>query len=73
MRSEWLAFGEVYPASAEAVSAYAQVMFSRRGEVLSSKRLHVSGAREFGSLPRTMARVEAVTQVFITRCSKVLK
>ena len=50
VRSEWLAFGEVYPASAEAVSAYAQVMFSRRGEVLSSKRLHVSGARHWRSL-----------------------
>ena len=44
-RSEWIALGHVYPASADALSAKATVTVERAGKTLSEKKLHVSGPR----------------------------
>lgn len=46
-RAEWLAFGRVYPATLNAVSAQARVLVQRQQQTLFDKRLHVSGARRW--------------------------
>ena len=48
-RSEWLAFGAIYPATRDAVSAKARVEVTRAGKVITEKQLHVSGARVWQS------------------------
>ena len=46
-RSEWLAFGRVYPAAADSVSALARIVMQRDKKILFDKRLHVSGERRW--------------------------
>lgn len=46
-RSEWLAFGRVYPKSAEACAAGASIAIKRFGQVISQKDLYINGNRHW--------------------------
>lgn len=46
-RSEWLAFGRVYPTTSTSVSALARTVMERDEKILFDKRLHVSGERRW--------------------------